>query len=635
MRYYGSAQPQNGSSLQNLVELIAENFSVPMAAISLMGTDDLYIYSSVGMEGITQLQRSHTFCCYTQLTDGVVVVENTTEDPQLCQHPLVLGKPGIIFYASAPLVTKDGLHLGSVSIADKSARTFGCRERNQLQRYARSVMHDLELKASLQTNFNSLEERELQLKQAYRMARIGRWEFDVETGVATWSDELYEIYGVEKTATGESLFGVYLSLIHPDDVALVKRKLKDPGNAPDLTKERLIRPDGQIIYINQYKKNIVDENGKLVKVIGISQDITASVAYEQEVKKNEERFKALVQNSSDMTAILDENGLINYVSPSCYIISGYEPEELTGRNVFEFLHEADLPELLDELSKVAKGENSGEPTLHRFKTKNGRWTWLESKGVNMMADEHIGGLVINARDVTERVALEEQLNIEQQNHQRAITSAVIRAQEAERSQLSHELHDNVNQILTTVKLYTEMVYEGMGDEKELVRKAGQLLQHCIDEIRSISKRLSAPTIGEISLEDSIKELVESINLTNRIEIIYSGQEISGLQISQEVHLAVYRIIQEQLNNIIKYAAASLVFITLRTADDQLILQINDNGKGFDVNARRSGIGITNMQTRAENLSGTFVLRSAKGEGCQLRVEFPLSAGSEETPDAED
>ncbi|HET7896953.1 MAG TPA: ATP-binding protein, partial [Flavisolibacter sp.] len=158
-----------------------------------------------------------------------------------------------------------------------------------------------------------------------------------------------------------------------------------------------------------------------------------------------------------------------------------------------------------------------------------------------------------------------------------------------------------------------------------------LLQTCIDEIRSISKRLSAPTLGEISLPDSIKELVESVNLTNRIEVVYKGQEMSRLKIPQDVHLAIYRIIQEQLNNILKYAEASLVTIHLKKSGANLMLEMTDNGKGFDTSAKRSGIGITNMQTRAENLGGHFQISSTMGKGCKLSVRFPLTVDQETLP----
>jgi signal transduction histidine kinase len=288
------------------------------------------------------------------------------------------------------------------------------------------------------------------------------------------------------------------------------------------------------------------------------------------------------------------------------------------------MHEADMDEVTAEFNNLAAKIQSGVPTLHRMRTKGGQWIWLETKGTNMMDDPGIGGIIINARDVTERKLLEDRLAAEQQRHQRDITSAVITAQENERSQLGRELHDNVNQVLTTVKLYTDMIGEGIGDSAMLVAKAGVHLQNCIDEIRTISKRLSPPAQNEMSLSDSISELVESINLTNRISVVYTCKDICELQLEQDLHLAVYRIIQEQLNNVLKHAGATEVKINVERQANALLLAITDNGRGLDLKARRKGIGITNMRTRAENLSGTFRLASEAGAGCCLEVCFPLS-----------
>lgn len=621
----------NEATLQDMVELIAEDFAVPIAAISIIDKEEVWIVNSSSQFEFSSFERHISFSSKLTSCEEIVVIRNAKQDPLFCNHPLVRSKPGIIFFAAAPLLTPEGFCIGAVCIADTTERILTDGEKSRLQRFARCVMNDLQMKATLQRKIEGLEEQEYQLKQAGKLARIGRWEFDFDTNRAVWSDELYEIYGVEKNSCGTDLFLVYLSLVHPDDLGLVQKKLANMYTGPDLTSERLIRPDGQTIYINQFWKNFYDASGRLVKCVGISQDVTEQVMIEEKLRRNESKFSTLVQKSSDMIAIVDEVGTICFVTASSLAICGYESEELIGHNFFEYMHEADIPEIEAEFAHVADNTNSGEPTLHRFKAKDGTWVWLESTGSNMLDDQQVAGIVINARNVTERVQLEEQLAIEQQNNQRAITSAVIRAQEAERSEVGRELHDNVNQVLTTVKLYTEMVHDGLSGEKELLKKSGQLLQSCIDEIRSISKRLSAPTLGDISLAESIKELLESINLTNRIEIVYKGEDLAYLYIPQEVHLAVYRIIQEQLNNIIKYAEASLVTIALRKTRSMLTLQITDNGKGFDTAAKRTGIGITNMQTRAENLGGKFRVQSSQGNGCEVTVRFPLCAAGETSP----
>ncbi|MDB5196893.1 MAG: Signal transduction histidine kinase, partial [Flaviaesturariibacter sp.] len=221
------------------------------------------------------------------------------------------------------------------------------------------------------------------------------------------------------------------------------------------------------------------------------------------------------------------------------------------------------------------------------------------------------------------------LAAETAQRQRVITEAVIKAQEAERSSIGLELHDNVNQILTTVKLHNEMVLDGIGDSQILLHKSSRYLQECINEIRSLSKRLSAPTLGKITLEESVRDLVESVNSTNKIKITLDVNGLRSPGISQEIHLALYRIMQEQLNNILKHAEATYVQVVLAQTSTTLTLSISDDGKGFDAQKKTAGIGIVNMRTRAENLNGRFQLAGTPGTGSQLTVEIPFStAGAE-------
>ncbi|MCW3075296.1 MAG: hypothetical protein JWP69_2365 [Flaviaesturariibacter sp.] len=217
----------------------------------------------------------------------------------------------------------------------------------------------------------------------------------------------------------------------------------------------------------------------------------------------------------------------------------------------------------------------------------------------------------------------EALEVETRQRQRMVTEAVIKAQENERSSIGLELHDNVNQVLTTVKLQNEMLLDGFGDSKTILKKSSQYLQECINEIRSLSRRLSAPTLGKIRLEDSVKDLIESISLTNKFLIRSEIAITNNNNITPDTHLALYRILQEQMNNVLKHAAATEVKIQLVQSHKALQLTIVDNGQGFDMATKRAGIGITNMKTRAENLHGSFEIKSAPGEGCSIQVVIPI------------
>jgi len=380
---------------------------------------------------------------------------------------------------------------------------------------------------------------------------------------------------------------------------------------------------GRRFWIEIQVQPVRDETGRPLQYLVISRDISERKAAEKKLELSEKRFKTLVQHGSDIIVIIAPDSTFKYVSDNIRHILGYEPEFLIGKSAFDMLHPDDLKAAFNGVQNIIDNNMSNKWVQHRFRNSRGEWIWLESKGTNHLKDALVDGILVNARDIHERVTLEQQLEAELFSRQKEITAAVIKAQELERSQLGLELHDNVNQVLTTVKLYNEMLLSGIGNEKELLIKSTQYIQDCINEIRSISKRLSAPTLGNITLRDSICELVESINLTNRLEIRFRSSGLEDYPVGQDLHLTVYRIVQEGVNNIIKYAAATLSTIEIRVADNHLCVRIEDNGKGFDPDARNNGIGLTNMRTRAENLNGRFSIRSAPGAGCRIEICFDL------------
>lgn len=432
-----------------------------------------------------------------------------------------------------------------------------------------------------------------------------------------------KILSFNKNDFAKPSIDLYLSMIHPEDKDIFYNdhdKLMTRGKIE--TVHRLIKPNGNIIYVRHFSHVVKNEQGEKIALAGTAQDITEQKQAEINLAISEKKFKALVQNGSDIISIVDEKGNFKYASPTTLSIAGYYPEELIGKNVFDMIHPDDVAEVVKKMQQVISFTRDGRPTEYRILGKNGEWIWLESLGSNMMHEAHVQGMIVTSRNISERKRLENLLAVEQKNRQRAITSAVIKAQEWERAQLGQELHDNVNQVLTTVKLYNQMLFDGIGDSPDILQKSIHHLQYCIDEIRSISKRLSAPTLGKITLEESIRELVDSINITNRLKI---DLDITGLHkktVPQEIHLTIYRIIQEQLNNIIKYAEAKTVSVQLHNLQNELLLEITDDGKGFDTTAKRKGIGITNMETRAENMHGKLVVVSAPGKGCILKARFP-------------
>lgn len=225
---------------------------------------------------------------------------------------------------------------------------------------------------------------------------------------------------------------------------------------------------------------------------------------------------------------------------------------------------------------------------------------------------------LNTEIQNQKAAREEEARLQHKK----ITEAVINAQEQERSVIGLELHDNINQVLTTIKLYNEMVLGGLAEPGAILPRSINHLQNCITEIRGLSRRLSAPTLGKISLRDSITDLVDSINEMNKVKITCSISGLNDAVLKKELHLGIYRILQEQLHNVLKHAQASEVTVRLEQREELIRLQVADNGKGFVVNKSVCGIGLVNMQTRAESLNGSFEVQSQPGRGCKIEVVLP-------------
>lgn len=210
---------------------------------------------------------------------------------------------------------------------------------------------------------------------------------------------------------------------------------------------------------------------------------------------------------------------------------------------------------------------------------------------------------------------------EEDKYQRLLTEQMIAVQEREREWIGRELHDNVNQVLTTVKLYLEMA--STGESNPLIPRSMQLVNSSITEIRNLSHQLSAPTLGTRSLIDSINALVETVALSNHLKIEFNYTGYTSVIMSQK--LALYRILQEQLNNIVKHAQATNVWISLTGKESNIILTVRDDGKGFDATTKSSGMGINNIASRAKVFAGIVHIETAPQKGCMLTVTIPSLA----------
>lgn len=213
--------------------------------------------------------------------------------------------------------------------------------------------------------------------------------------------------------------------------------------------------------------------------------------------------------------------------------------------------------------------------------------------------------------------------VEQKNCCRKLPNLVAAAIADERKMIGQELHDNVNQLLTTVKLFVEMLKPESVREKDIRKKTIEYIAMAIDDIREISGELVKNKKSSKGLVQAIALIVEDIRLATSIGI--SFRHTGTLDAVDEIKkTTVLRIVQEQLNNVIKYSQATEVTVCLSLEQDRMQVSITDNGIGFDACSKRSGIGLTNIYDRVATCQGTVELQTAKGKGCFLSVSLPTT-----------
>jgi PAS domain S-box-containing protein len=206
-----------------------------------------------------------------------------------------------------------------------------------------------------------------------------------------------------------------------------------------------------------------------------------------------------------------------------------------------------------------------------------------------------------------------------------ITDCIARAQQEERERIGQELHDNVNQILTTANLYLRLPEEDYYRSEDIRNKVSELTESAIEEIRQLSRGLVTPHFNEIGLIGQITRLVNDIRHAAPCQIQFTHDNLSEIElIGKDSKLALFRILQEQLKNIIRHARASKVRISLHCLDARVRLSIADDGQGFDAKTTPRGLGLSHINERARLCHGEVTLQTAPGQGCLLTVEMPIA-----------
>jgi signal transduction histidine kinase len=245
------------------------------------------------------------------------------------------------------------------------------------------------------------------------------------------------------------------------------------------------------------------------------------------------------------------------------------------------------------------------------------------KAVLFMLMSSLFIFLVSKKIFVQQQLLQRDLTEERLRYKNELAQEVFNAQEMERKKLGEELHDNINQLLGVVKLYIEHAQVNPAAKDEMLRKSAEYLMQVINEIRSLSRSLISPTLQDLGLMESINELIESIWEIKQIRIELNNYNFSEETLSDIKKLMVYRIMQEQLNNVVKHSQAENVDIQLKHSGSVVQLTIQDDGIGFDMEKIKPGLGLKNIRHRLELINGNMNVESSPGQGCKLEAMFEV------------
>src|SRR6201993_2777055 len=474
----------------------------------------------------------------------------------------------------------------------------------------------------------ALRASEERLRLAQQAARIGTFEWNIRTGVNTWTPELEEVYGLPPGGFGGTQTA-FENLVHPDDragvIKLVDAAMK--SGQPTKGEWRAVWADGSVHWIAGRWQVFIDASGEPSKMIGVNVDVTERKLAEEarlEVNRTLEAQAALLQSRDELLKIFVKNvpaavAMLDRDMRYLQVSDRWRTDYLRGRTqILGRSHYEIFPDMPERWKEVHRRALQGET----LRAEEDRW---ESGGSTLWArwevrpwraaDGTVGGLLILTEDITRSKEAEETLS--------DMTRKLIEAQEQERARIGRELHDDINQRLAMLSLELEQLQENPSEVQSRVQELRNHMAELSNDVQAMSHDLHSSKLEYLGVVAGIKSWCKEFGERQRVEIDFSNDVHSALPF--EIGLSLFRVLQEALHNATKHSGVKRVEIQLREDSGGIHLIIRDSGKGFDVEAalQGKGLGLTSMRERVRLVNGTISIESKPMGGTTIHVRVPL------------
>jgi PAS domain S-box-containing protein len=477
----------------------------------------------------------------------------------------------------------------------------------------------------------ALHESNERFRLAAHAAKMYAYEWDVATDEVMRSEEYVNVLGYndpEKLLSRQQL----LATIYPEDRALFVGAVDEltPQNPTKQISYRVLRPDGSVLWLEKSARGSFDEQGKLLRVIGMVADITERKQLEQARRESEDKLRLLLDSTAEAICGCDLEGRCTFCNPACLRTLGYERmDELLGKNVHDLIHHtlANGTLLPAEECRITRATRTGEG-VHAddevFWRANGTsfpteyWSHPQRRG------QEVVGTVVAFIDISDRKLTEAALA--------NVSRRLIEAQEQERTRIGRELHDDIGQRLALLAVELQQLQEDPPNFPEVRGRIAELQKRTTEiaaDIQSLSHQLHSSKLQYVGIAVAMRGFCQEFGKQQKAEIDFRTDDLPN-PLPPDISLCLFRVLQEALHNSAKHSGVRHFEVRLLGTSGEIHLTVSDSGVGFDSEAAKAsrGLGLLSMEERLRLLNGTLSIESRPQFGTTIHARVPFSSGSD-------
>ena len=475
---------------------------------------------------------------------------------------------------------------------------------------------------------------EQRFAEAQRIGRIGVFELDLTTDRAWWSDEMFRILGVEPDSF-EPTFARFISMVHPDDRDRVGRLREEwlTQRAPFSVEYRIVRPNGDVRRIQRSAAAVRDADGRPVRLLGTMQDVTERHLEQRRRRDSETRYRLLFEKNPLPLWLYDETSLqfldVNDAAVRHY---GYSRQEFLRMTIADIRPREDVPRLIDQHAAFVKGYHMAGTWRHL--RKDGSVIDVEIVRHQFEMDGRSVQLVMSL-DVTERLVTERALNASREELAHFAERLQL-AIEEERTRISREIHDELGQALTGLRMHAAILESRLGERSQEVADVTRAMTALIDEtvrtVRRIATELRPGVLDAFGLVAATEWAVQDFSTRSGMHADFVNRLATEPELGGERDTHVFRVVQEALTNVGRHSGAAAVAVELEEVPGEIVITVQDDGRGFDPvpGWSKGSLGLHGMRERARLLGGKLELDSTSGRGTRVTLHVPRQARAEAT-----